>query len=451
MHAQFSTLSRSSLPPPSSDLLLLLLEICLVVVLVFLFVLLFFLPRKLDSCDFLFFFFGKRVWGYEDSAVNSVVASMQSLMMNPDSTSMGESFKGEEQARGTVASPASPAAGEGRSGSSSPGNGSSVREKVAAKVIPCPRCESMNTKFCYFNNYSVKQPRYFCRQCQRYWTMGGSLRNVPVGGGIRKKSRIRRSDPYLRSAATQGVVTAPLSSEALSSNSSPLLQNMGFQQLLMQDVNTTTPYHHMAGFELQQEHYLEHHDPSLFYPVMNKSTNPQEVSSMHPMYVSSRSSNLGILNANPLLTTANGSYFSTPNAEFAQGDTTDQVTEWGSSVPEHLRTQSIWNESKQQSGSPNGHHHTAHDEECNNISNSPHGKLHSKAEGGYEPCNMLLHLGMNNKSGPEGSVARNGASPPHGSSTIEEEGSTLTNGYSTNGYEDGDAVSSMWPDLEFFR
>jgi hypothetical protein len=275
------------------------------------------------------------------------------------------------------------------------------------------------------------------------------LRNVPVGGGTRKKSRIRRSDPYLRSAATQGVVTAPLSSEALSSNSSPLLQNMGFQQLLMQDVNTT-PYHHMAGFELQQEHYLEHHDPSLFYPVMNKSTNPQEVSSMHPMYVSSRSSNLGILNANPLLTTANGSYYSTPNAEFAQGDTTDQVTQWGSSVPEHLQTQSIWNESKQQSRSPNGHHHTAHDEECNNISNSPHAKLHSK-DGGYEPCNMLLHLGMNNKSGPEGSVAHNGASPPHGSSTIEEEGSTLTNGYSTNGYEDGDAVSSMWPDLEFFR
>jgi hypothetical protein len=27
----------------------------------------------------------------------------------------------------------------------------------------CPRCNSKNTKFCYYNNYNVKQPRYYCR------------------------------------------------------------------------------------------------------------------------------------------------------------------------------------------------------------------------------------------------------------------------------------------------
>lgn len=27
----------------------------------------------------------------------------------------------------------------------------------------CPRCSSKNTKFCYYNNYNVKQPRYYCR------------------------------------------------------------------------------------------------------------------------------------------------------------------------------------------------------------------------------------------------------------------------------------------------
>ncbi|KAG0569132.1 hypothetical protein M758_6G063000 [Ceratodon purpureus] len=59
--------------------------------------------------------------------------------------------------------------------------------------LPCPRCESLNTKFCYYNNYSVTQPRHFCRQCQRYWTAGGTLRNVPVGGGSRKKSRHSRT------------------------------------------------------------------------------------------------------------------------------------------------------------------------------------------------------------------------------------------------------------------
>ncbi|KAK9132091.1 hypothetical protein Scep_011619 [Stephania cephalantha] len=54
------------------------------------------------------------------------------------------------------------------------------------KAIPCPRCKSMETKFCYFNNYNVNQPRHFCKGCQRYWTAGGSLRNVPVGAGRRK-------------------------------------------------------------------------------------------------------------------------------------------------------------------------------------------------------------------------------------------------------------------------
>uniref|UniRef100_A0A2N9EKA9 Dof zinc finger protein n=1 Tax=Fagus sylvatica TaxID=28930 RepID=A0A2N9EKA9_FAGSY len=53
----------------------------------------------------------------------------------------------------------------------------------------CPRCASSNTKFCYYNNYSLSQPRYFCKGCRRYWTKGGSLRNVPVGGGCRKHRR----------------------------------------------------------------------------------------------------------------------------------------------------------------------------------------------------------------------------------------------------------------------
>ncbi|CAN1250917.1 Dof zinc finger protein DOF3.7 [Linum perenne] len=53
-------------------------------------------------------------------------------------------------------------------------------------AVKCPRCESANTKFCYYNNYSLNQPRYFCKACRRYWTEGGSLRNVPVGGGSRK-------------------------------------------------------------------------------------------------------------------------------------------------------------------------------------------------------------------------------------------------------------------------
>eukprot|EP00249_Psilotum_nudum_P020437 c27702_g2_i1 orf=507-809(+) len=51
------------------------------------------------------------------------------------------------------------------------------------QVLKCPRCDSYNTKFCYYNNYSLSQPRHFCKNCRRYWTKGGALRNVPVGGG----------------------------------------------------------------------------------------------------------------------------------------------------------------------------------------------------------------------------------------------------------------------------
>ncbi|XAR64756.1 hypothetical protein NMG60_11008569 [Bertholletia excelsa] len=74
--------------------------------------------------------------------------------------------------------------------------------KPNVEISPnCPRCGSCNTKFCYYNNYSLTQPRYFCKGCRRYWTKGGSLRNVPVGGGCRKSRRgksIRISNEHHR-------------------------------------------------------------------------------------------------------------------------------------------------------------------------------------------------------------------------------------------------------------
>ncbi|XP_042405169.1 cyclic dof factor 4-like [Zingiber officinale] len=61
------------------------------------------------------------------------------------------------------------------------------------EALPCPRCKSRETKFCYFNNYNVNQPRHFCKACHRYWTAGGALRNVPVGAGRRRGRPIHRS------------------------------------------------------------------------------------------------------------------------------------------------------------------------------------------------------------------------------------------------------------------
>ncbi|XP_052174668.1 cyclic dof factor 3-like [Diospyros lotus] len=62
--------------------------------------------------------------------------------------------------------------------------------KKPDKILPCPRCNSLDTKFCYFNNYNVNQPRHFCKKCQRYWTAGGTMRNVPVGAGRRKNKQL---------------------------------------------------------------------------------------------------------------------------------------------------------------------------------------------------------------------------------------------------------------------
>ncbi|KAK3023273.1 hypothetical protein RJ639_044244 [Escallonia herrerae] len=68
------------------------------------------------------------------------------------------------------------------------------RARLAKLPLPeaglnCPRCDSTNTKFCYFNNYNLAQPRHFCKTCRRYWTRGGALRSVPVGGGCRKNNK----------------------------------------------------------------------------------------------------------------------------------------------------------------------------------------------------------------------------------------------------------------------
>ncbi|KAG6533433.1 dof zinc finger protein DOF1.8-like [Zingiber officinale] len=76
-------------------------------------------------------------------------------------------------------------------------------------LLKCPRCNSGNTKFCYYNNYSLTQPRYFCKACRRYWTEGGSLRNVPVGGGSRKYKKTSSSSSSSSAAASAAAINTP--------------------------------------------------------------------------------------------------------------------------------------------------------------------------------------------------------------------------------------------------
>lgn len=80
-----------------------------------------------------------------------------------------------------------------------------------AEPLPCPRCQSTNTKFCYYNNYNLSQPRHFCKSCRRYWTHGGTLRNVPVGGGTRKNFKRSRSSSSSNSSSSTNTSTSTVS------------------------------------------------------------------------------------------------------------------------------------------------------------------------------------------------------------------------------------------------
>ncbi|KAK4268903.1 hypothetical protein QN277_022130 [Acacia crassicarpa] len=104
-----------------------------------------------------------------------------------------------------------------------------MEEKKARpqEQLNCPRCNSTNTKFCYYNNYSLTQPRYFCKTCRRYWTEGGSLRNIPVGGGSRKnKNKIITSF----SASSSSSSSSTSSSSKLPDLNPPLLPSLsGFK------------------------------------------------------------------------------------------------------------------------------------------------------------------------------------------------------------------------------
>ncbi|KAL5226276.1 hypothetical protein ABZP36_014541 [Zizania latifolia] len=120
----------------------------------------------------------------------------------------------------TVVVAAAAAVGGGGGGGVGLGGGA----RAEPEGLPCPRCESTHTKFCYYNNYNLAQPRHFCKGCRRYWTRGGALRNVPVGGGTRKATpacRRKRAAPT-QAAPSHAPVPAPAPVPVPVSVSTPL-------------------------------------------------------------------------------------------------------------------------------------------------------------------------------------------------------------------------------------
>lgn len=118
----------------------------------------------------------------------------------------------------------------------------SQQQQQQVEQLKCPRCDSTNTKFCYFNNYNKSQPRHFCKSCKRHWTKGGTLRNVPVGGG-RKNKRPKASaaaTPAVKSNINMGIQPQQQQQErknisALGDHDKSNLSDIFYQALMQQN------------------------------------------------------------------------------------------------------------------------------------------------------------------------------------------------------------------------
>lgn len=152
------------------------------------------------------------------------------------------------------------------------------------QALKCPRCDSTNTKFCYYNNYSLSQPRYFCKSCRRYWTKGGTLRNVPVGGGCRKNKR---------SSSSSSSTSKRVQDQAFTPNVNPLT---GLPSLMSYDSNDLT----LALARLQKQSCgqlgYDDHDLSMLGNHHTNTPCGDNILGMHH-HSSSSSTNPGFLDA----------------------------------------------------------------------------------------------------------------------------------------------------------
>ncbi|WVZ88026.1 hypothetical protein U9M48_034588 [Paspalum notatum var. saurae] len=131
------------------------------------------------------------------------------------------------------------------------------------EALRCPRCDSTNTKFCYYNNYSTTQPRYLCKACRRYWTQGGTLRDVPIGGNSRKN---KHSSAALSSSA------AAASSSSTTSSATMVITSSTHQLMMMMHTPTMTMDYPgtlptFMSTSAVGESLEEHHVPLPFAPL----------------------------------------------------------------------------------------------------------------------------------------------------------------------------------------
>ncbi|XP_028775526.1 dof zinc finger protein DOF1.4-like [Neltuma alba] len=203
------------------------------------------------------------------------------------------------------------------------------QSQQSSEPLKCPRCDSTNTKFCYYNNYNKSQPRHFCRACKRHWTKGGTLRNVPVGGG-RKNKRVKKSSTRISSSAAasstsgsgglstrmtiQSSLQRPSNNLPLPSSSASLFQSLirpppSQPSLLLPHQNLMNPRDSSpqskdfgignctSSFLTSSLPLLPHQNQSFIFPFSSPSsfeTNPCSVStSLRPSSVYNNNNNYG--------------------------------------------------------------------------------------------------------------------------------------------------------------
>ncbi|KAI9071044.1 hypothetical protein K1719_025949 [Acacia pycnantha] len=170
-------------------------------------------------------------------------------------------------------------------GSSNPKPAPMLEKKARPQkdqALNCPRCNSTNTKFCYYNNYSLSQPRYFCKTCRRYWTEGGSLRNVPVGGGSRKNKR-----PSSNSSSSSSSTSSKKLPEPSPLSQNPTTGNNNNKIHQAQDLNLAYPE---RGVGMLQQHDISGNSNNSSRGLMS-SLMPMSVSSDGNMIYENNSNN----------------------------------------------------------------------------------------------------------------------------------------------------------------
>ncbi|CAN6578156.1 uncharacterized protein LOC126627007 isoform X2 [Malus sylvestris] len=60
-----------------------------------------------------------------------------------------------------------------------------AKAEARKKILPCPRCESLNTRFEQFKYSNLRKEKRLCRDCKRSWIVGGKLRRGGVNNSLK--------------------------------------------------------------------------------------------------------------------------------------------------------------------------------------------------------------------------------------------------------------------------